>query len=91
MKSTTAVALVAMVLALGACKKSNNTNTMEETSPAAAPAPAPAPAMAPESAATATPAMTTPATPADTSMSGMKMGTDTGKMGKHEKEKKGKK
>ena len=69
MKSTTAVALVAMVLAVGACKKQNNANTMEETSPAAAPAPA----MAPESAA---PAMTTPAAaPADTGMSGMKMDT----------------
>lgn len=76
MKSTTAVALVAMVLAVGACKKQNNTNVMEETTPAAAPAPA----MAPESAA-ATPAMTTPATtsPADTSMSGMKMDTTKAK------------
>ena len=74
MKSRTAVALVAMVLAVGACKKQNNVNTMEETSPAAAPAPAPA--MAPESAATTTPAMTTPA---DTSMGGMKMDTTKAK------------
>ena len=72
MKSRTAVALVAMVLAVGACKKQNNVNTMEETSPAAAPAPA----MAPESAATTTPAMTTPA---DTSMGGMKMDTTKAK------------
>ena len=81
MKRTTAVILAALVVTLAACKKQNETNINEETTPATAPAPA---AM-PESAATATPATTTPAMDSS-KMGGMNMSADTGKkMEKKEK------
>jgi hypothetical protein len=86
MNRTTAVILAAFVLTLGACKKQNETNVNEETSPAAMPAPAPAPAAAPESAATMSPATTSAAETTNGAMApGMNMGTDTGKAATKEK------
>ncbi len=88
MYRTTAVILAAFVLTLGACKKQNETNVNEETSPAAMPAPAPA--AAPESAATMSPGTSTAAesTSAATMSPGMNMGAESTKTTKHEKKSK---